>query len=248
MLVKRVPLLGLLLVCGAAWLIPSIAQSPSDVYVIEPEDRAVVGSSVVFRLGVRVSDDEQLFRYKFRIVMSRDGFDSVAYSFDQVEDSSRWAYLHLLQDEDLGAMFRVPRPLEHGSYEWRVDVWTGTDWQEGDDVYRLEVDDIPPADVRGLEIGLDAERGEVHLKWDPVFTDAEGGVEYVSRYHVYRYTRRSLFLAAGPFEVGSTEDTSFVDRDEAAFNHPLVFYMVTAEDEVGNRPERNYRRSGRGAD
>ena len=80
-----------------------------------------------------------------------------------------------------------------------------------------------------------------------MFTDEDGGVEYIGQYHVYRYARRSLFLAAGPFQIGSTTEPSFVDRDEAAWNQPLVFYMVTAEDAVGNRPDRNYRWSASAA-
>ena len=43
-----------------------------------------------------------------------------------------------------------------------------------------------------------------------------------------------------PFQIGVTDKTTFVDRDEIALKTPLVFYKVNAEDEAGNEPDRRF--------
>jgi len=78
------------------------------------------------------------------------------------------------------------------------------------------------------------------LEWDPVTTDQNGRPEYVEKYHIYRYIRRSFFFVVRPFEIAVTDDTSFVDRAEIALVTPLVFYKINAEDQAGNEPDRRY--------
>ena len=211
------------------------AQTAADVFPLAPEDGLTVGVRPTFRIGASGTD---LPKLKFRIVLSRDEFDTEAYVFDQLEDPDGWVYAAL--GGEFGAMYRVKKPLEDGEYEWRAEVWNGIEWLRGDTVYRLTVDGVPPADVEGLRMEVDHDRGGVVLDWDAVTTDRNGRPEYVRLYHVYRYKRRSFFFVIRPFEIATTEDTHYVDRDPEALDTSLVFYKITAEDEAGNEPERRF--------
>jgi hypothetical protein len=225
------------LLIAAVALVLSGAVHGSDAYPILPEDGALSTGRVQFRIGY---DGGDLLDTKFRIVLTPEAEDAEELVLDQVEEPSTWAYVHD-QDIDDGAICHLRKPLAHGVYVWRVDVWTGVDWIEGNDESTLYVDTVPPADVDGLRMEFDAARGEIVLSWDPVSTDQEGGPEYVARYHVYRYTKPPLFLIARPFRVGETDTTVFTDPDQNVVEYPILFYTIIAEDEAGNTVDRMHR-------
>jgi len=211
------------------------AQIVDDVFPLEPEDGATVGPRPVFRIGAEGRD---LVKMKFRIVMSRDGFETEDYVFDWMEDKAGWVYTAL--GDEFGALHRVQKPLADGEYEWRADAWNGVDWVVGERTAWVTVDSIPPADVQRLDMKVEDGGSGIRLDWDPVTTDQEGAPEYVSKYHVYRYTRKTFFFVIRPFEIAVTEFPRYVDRDAVALDTPLVFYKVTAEDAAGNEPDRRY--------
>lgn len=213
------------------------AQVVDAVFPLEPDNGVTVGPRPIFRVG---ADGRDLVKMKFRIVLSQDDFDTEAYVFDWTEDAAGWVYTAL--GEEFGAMYRAQNPLADGEYEWRADAWNGVDWVVGEDTFWVTVDSIPPADVEGLDMSVvDDEDGlGIKLVWDPVSTDQEGAPEYVSRYHVYRYTRKTFFFVIRPFEIAVTDFPRYVDRDPVALDTPLVFYKITAEDAAGNEPERRY--------
>jgi hypothetical protein len=211
------------------------AQVVDDVYPLEPESDQVVGPKPIFRVGV---DGRDLMKMKFRIVLSQDDFDTTSYVFDWTEDAAGWVYTAL--GDEYGALYRVQKPLGDGEYQWRVDAWSGLDWVEGERTSWVTVDSIPPADVDGLEMEVDRDGAGIKLSWDPVTTDQDGAPEYVTKYHVYRYTRKSFFFVIRPFEIAETEFPRYVDRDPLALDTELVFYKITAEDAAGNEPERRY--------
>jgi hypothetical protein len=213
------------------------AQYVEDVFPYEPDDRAVVGPKPMLRVGVEGSDVRKM---RFRIELSRDEFDTIAYTFDQMEERARWGYIVAGFEGPPGARFLVAEPLDNGEYEWRASAWNGVEWIEGKTTHRLTVDAVPPADVDRLSMSVDPDDGSVTLQWDPVTLDRNGQPEYVARYHVYRYKLRSFFFVIRPFRIATVEGTSFVDHDPGAAATPLLFYKVTAEDAAGNEPERKY--------
>ncbi len=211
------------------------AQVVDDVYPLEPEDGGVTGPKAILKVGV---DGTDLGKMRFRIQMSRDGFETVDYTFDQLAEPSGWVYTALGGEN--GAIYRSRQPIKGGVYEWRAAAWNGVIWVAGKKVFKVRVDDVPPADVEHVRMRVDYEAKAVVLDWDPVSTDAQGGPERVASYHVYRYERKSFFFVIRPFEVGQVTDTHFEDRDEKALKVPLLFYKIVAEDEAGNEPERRY--------
>jgi hypothetical protein len=213
------------------------AQFVEDVFPYEPKDRARVGPKPMLRVGVDGKDVRKMF---FRIELSRDDFDTIAHTFDQRENRERWGYMVMGFEGPQGARFLVRDPLEDGDYDWRVSVWNGVEWVDGKITYRLTVDAVPPADVDGLSMRFDREKGGVALEWQAVGFDRNGGPEYVAKYHIYRYELRSFFFVIRPFRIATVEEPRFVDKDPKALAAPLVFYKVTAEDDAGNEPERRY--------
>jgi len=211
------------------------AQVVEDVFCMEPEDGARVGVKPRFRIGLRGAD---VMKVRYRIELSRDDFDTIAYTIDQVADPGGWAFIDPGFDVP-GAMFLSSKPLEDGEYEWRPSAWNGTDWVEGKIAYRMSIDGVPPALVDGVEMDK-AEDGGLVLEWDPVTLDRDGRPEYVPKYHVYRYRHRSFFFVIVPFRIATVDTTRFEDRDPVALETPLIFYKITAEDESGNEPERRY--------
>lgn len=219
----------------AAFASVAIAQTVEEIRPLEPEWRATVGPRPVFKIGVEGTD---LVKMRFRLVLSTDDFDTEAYVFDQTEEPNGWAFTALMGET--GAIFTPPRPLEDGRYQWRGDAWNGVDWVEGDEYSEVDIDSIPPAYVDGLEMEVEPGGTGIKLSWDPVTTDQNGRPEYISKYRIYRYIRRSFFFVIRPFEIAVTDETRYVDRDEIALVTPLVFYKVNAEDEAGNEPDRRY--------
>jgi hypothetical protein len=213
------------------------AQTVDDVFPYEPRDRARVGPRPVLRVGVEGLDVRQMF---FRIELSRDDFDTIAYTFDQKKNKDWWSFVIMGFEGPQGAKFLVRDPLEDGNYRWRVSAWNGIEWVDGKSTQRLTVDAVPPADVHGLSMTVDHLQKGVALSWKPVTLDRNGSAEYVAKYHVYRYTRRSFFFVIRPFRIATVEDTRFVDLDPGALAVPLLFYKITAEDDAGNEPDRRY--------
>jgi len=85
---------------------------------------------------------------------------------------------------------------------------------------------------------LREELGEVLLEWDPVALDRDGRPEFVARYHVYRYQRRAFPKGIKALEVATVVEPRFVDRDPPKDTSKILYYRVTAEDRVGNEPDR----------
>ncbi|MBD3866694.1 MAG: hypothetical protein IFK94_01090 [Acidobacteria bacterium] len=211
------------------------AQTVDEVRPLEPEWRETVGPRPVFKIEVEGTD---LVKMRFRLVLSQDDFDTEMYVFNQIEEPNGWSFTALMGE--YGAMFKPPKPLEDGRYQWRADAWNGVDWVEGEDYSEVDVDSIPPAYVDRLEMDVEQGGTGIVLAWNPVTIDQDGRPEYVEKYHVYRYIRRSFFFVIRPFEIAVTDETKFVDRAEIALVTPLVFYKVTAEDVAGNEPDRRY--------
>jgi hypothetical protein len=211
------------------------AQTVEEVRPLEPKWRATVGPRPEFKIGVQGTD---LIKMRFRLVLSQDDFDTELYVFDQIEEPNGWVFNALMGEA--GALFTPPKPLADGRYQWRADAWNGVDWVEGEDYLEVDIDSTPPAYVDGLEMDVEPGGTGIVLNWSPVTIDQNGRPEYVAKYHIYRYIRRSFFFVIRPFEIAVTEDTSFVDRSEIALTTPLVFYKVNAEDEAVNEPDRRF--------
>lgn len=220
---------ALVLACAGV----SHAQFLEDVFPLEPEDGATSGPRIRFRIGI---DGTDVMKMQFRIELSRDRFDTVAYTFDQREDPKGWGWVtHGFDDK--GGVYLNSEPLEHGAYEWKAWAWNGVDWVEGDTTFRLVVDTVPPAEVSGLRLKRTAEGG-VALTWDPVWSDENGDAETVASYHVFRYFRRAFFDTIRPNVVATVEDTRWEDADPLALAAGLVVYDVIAEDVAGNHIQR----------
>jgi len=201
-----------------------------------PADGAVVGARPVFHVALPGLDDAQLREARLRLHIESGSMDGRSFVHDQRRRSAGWA-----RGEESELLFRPPRPIPDGSYEWRVEIWDGASWVERGSRVRFRVDTVPPADVENLRATRDDERRVVLLEWDPVTLDVAGGSEYVALYHVYRYPRASDQQVVRVFEVAQTEDTR-VELPYAADDpeQGRWFLRVTAEDQAGNvaqRPE-----------
>ena len=211
------------------------AQSVDRVFPLDPGDRAIVGTRPTFQLGVEGSD---IGKMRFRVELSRNGFETIAHTFDQQAEPTGWIFTAL--NGENGAAYRVRSPLGDGPYQWRVSAWNGTDWVPGKETRVLRVDGVPPADVGPLDMDVDPVTKGIVLEWKPVTVDREGRPESVARYKVYRYEKRSMFFSIRAFEIGETETSRFVDASRKAADMGLLFYKVTAVDEAGNEFERRY--------
>jgi hypothetical protein len=211
------------------------AQQQVEVFPLEPSDRAVVGPRSVFHVGYRGLGEDAPRGRRFRIVLKAEWIDGESFVFDQRNERGGWT-----PGEPGRMLYRPRRPLPDGSYTWSVAIWSGTVWTESTEDFRLRVDSVPPAAVAGLGIRYDHESEIVELEWEPVTLDAEGGAEFVARYHVYRYPRADLRAQVRPYEVVTTEQTRVSLPVEAPQQEKIWFYRVTAEDLAGNeagRPE-----------
>jgi hypothetical protein len=222
--------------CALLLIPPCRAQTVDRVYPAEPADGARVGTRPKLRVAVEGSD---VLKMRFRIEMSRDDFDTIAYDFDQRDEPNGWAFISFGFDEP-GALYMARSPLEDGTYDWRVSAWNGIEWIAGKRTRRIVIDGIPPADVDGVRMRADVANKTITLDWDPVVTDQKGDPEQVAKYHVYRYEQRAMFLSIGVFQIAEVEDTHYEDADPTFFDFPLVFYKITAEDEAGNETGRRY--------
>ena len=171
--------------------------------------------------------------------MTRDAWKTIAYTFDQLADAAGWA-VTALHDQTPGAVYSPRQPLAGGDYEWRVATWDGLSWKESADVFRLQIDDVPPDDVDGVRMTRDAGTGCVRLTWLPVLVDREGRTERVAMYHVYRYAAKGPTHPIRPFEAGEATGLAFEDCDGASVGKSVLFYRVVAEDEAGNIPGRKF--------
>ena len=219
-------LLGLLL----ATLGARAQQQPSRLTLDQPKDGAAVSPRPKFVVRTDAADVSKL---RFRIELSRDDFKTVAYTFDQLKEANGWAYIES-EGEPPGAILFVRKKLDGGDYVWRVSSWDGLSWQTGPEVQRVTIDDVPPAEVQGVRMRRDPATGCMHISWDPVSTDQNGGPERIARYHVFRYWQRAAVPSIGPNEAGTSTETTYVDCDPTTLKKPMVFYRVEAEDEAGN--------------
>ena len=211
------------------------AQTVDRVFLVEPSDGGVVGPRPKLQVGIEGTD---LGKVRFKIELSRDSFETIAHTFDQLEEPGGWLFTAL--NGENGGMLWVQKPLSDGVYAWRASAWNGVDWVRGRDTRRLVVDSVPPADVTGLRMRVDPKDRAILLDWDPVVSDRNGHGEAVSKYHVYRYDLRSFFFSIRAFEIGETPGTSFRDDSRRVSDVPLLFYKVAAEDAAGNEPDRRY--------
>lgn len=228
--------LGVSLAFVAAGLPALGQQQPTTLAPEAPRDGASVGKKPRFVIRASGANVEKL---KFRIELSTDEFRTVAYTFDQLKDANGWAYT-ALDDQSPGAVYFTRNPIAGGDYTWRVASWDGLSWKEALDRSRLQVDDVPPADVDGVLMDREARKGCIRIRWQSVVTDVNGGSERVGLYHVYRYTTKGPTHPIRLFEAGQTPDLEFEDCDKAALKSPLLFYRVVAEDEAGNIPGRKF--------
>jgi hypothetical protein len=207
-------------------------EQPVRVYPLSPPDGAVVGPHAVFQLGYEGSDHLRASRLRFRISMapSRSGADAIV--FDQRREPAGWA-----ASGERQVLFRSRKPLPDGEYRWRVGFWDGVEWKEGTDRHAIRIDAVPPADVTGLRMRIDDERGEVLLEWTPVALDRDGRPEFVARYHVYRFQRRTFPKGVKSLEIGVVVEPRFVDREPPKDASRILYYRITAEDPVGNEPD-----------
>jgi len=213
--------------CAAVWA-PARAQVVNEVYPLSPEDGATVGMRPQFRVNV---DGEDLYKMRFKIVLSQDDFDTETYVFDQLEDANGWAFENW--EGAYGAIYMARKPIADGDYRWKVFAWNGVDWVASEDVYRVHVDGIPPEDV---QVYLShAGDGAVRLEWDPVVLDVEGNSEVVARYHIYRWTNYRTPMMMSVWELAQTDQFEFVDDSELARSASRLYYRVTAEDLAGNQ-------------
>jgi hypothetical protein len=219
---------GILLVLLAIFPLAWPAEMATRVFPLLPADGAVTGARPLFQIGYEGIDEADLRRARFRIELSEDRFRSRSLLFDQRERSSGWS-----AGEDGRFNFRPPKPLEDGSYEWRVSLWNGTSWSGGDRAHSLRIDTIPPAPVASLRLEQIDGGKAIRLSWKPVVLDLDGRAEYVSRYHVYRYRGSPPFPLTAAYEIAVTEGMSLEVESDAD-----SFYRVTAEDEAGNETGR----------
>ncbi len=211
-------------------------QQPESVSPELPKDDASVGKKPRFFIRIDGGDVETL---KFRIELSRDEFKTIAYTFDQLKDDNGWA-VTVLDDQTPGAVYFSHQPLAGGAYLWRVASWDGLSWMNGTGRFRIQIDDVPPADVDGVRMTRDPETSCVRIAWEPVTIDRDGGPERVARYHVYRYAAKGPTHPIRPFEAGETVELALEDCDAAALSKPVLFYRIVAEDEAGNIPGRKF--------
>jgi hypothetical protein len=211
-------------------LLASLVAAQSErVAPIEPPDGAATGSKPVFQISFSGIEDRDVRRARFKIALSTDGFRSESLVFDQRRRRSGW-----VPGEQGRMIFRPRKPIADGTYEWRAWLWDGAEWTGGGDTFSLRIDTVPPAEVEGLRLSYDAERSSVFLSWQPVAFDCEGGAEYVSRYHVYRYDRGPPFPLVPAFEIGETTAHEFAVSGEGLSGASLLVYRVVAEDDAGN--------------
>ena len=214
---------------------PIAAQSLGQVVPVEPAAGASVGAKPLLKIRVEADDVDAM---TFRIALSRDGFRTEAFVFDQREDANGWAWVP--HGDERGVVYRVRTPLAEGVWEWKVWVWNGIEWTPGERSSSFAVDVVPPADVDGVEMSLDRARGKVELRWAPVVTDRFGRPERVRKYHVYRWEKKTFFAPMRVFGIGESETNWFEDADARVRDSPVLFYMVVAEDEAGNEAGRRY--------
>jgi hypothetical protein len=210
------------------------SQVIHDVFCIEPADRARVGPKPRFRMGIRGAELEKVH---YRIELSRDDFETIEHTFDQLVNRSGWGVIDP-RFENPGAVYLTSKPLEDGTYDWRPWAHNGIDWVEGKIACRIEIDSIAPETVE-VQMYVSPE-GNIVLDWDLVTLDLDGRPEYVTKYHVYRYKMRTMFFVVRPFHYAEVDQPPFEDDNPDSLATRLLFYKVTAEDEAGNETERRY--------
>ena len=224
---SRAALLAVSLVAAAA---AAAGAMLAEAEPTAPADGAVVGARPVFHVALPGLDEAQLREARLRIHVESESMRGRSFVHDQRRRPSGW-----VRGESSELLFRPPRPIADGSYEWRVEIWDGASWVERGSRVRFRVDTVPPAAVENLRATRDDERRVVLLEWDPVTLDVAGGAEYVALYHVYRYPRASDREVVRVFEVAQTDST----RVELPYGpddpeQGRWFLRVTAEDQAGN--------------
>jgi hypothetical protein len=244
--VLSLDLLLALLLAPSAWALGSgdlllaagsAAPAFEKLRALSPEADAVVSSRPVFQLQFDAVEPEESRRMRFRIVLTAADSDEKSYVFDQRRRRSGW-----LATADGTAVFRPPRSIDDGRYAWHFAAWNGVEWVHSIETRKLRVDSVPPADVEAIQLQHDREGRTVHLTWKPVVLDQDGSAEFVTRYHVYRYSKNPDLPHVRAFEVGVVEIPEFTDGP----THPdetILFYRIAAEDEAGNVSAREGRKA-----
>jgi hypothetical protein len=235
--VRRAFVSAALMILAASSAAPALAQSVEDVYPVEPKDGETIGPRSALRIGVRGTDVAAM---KFRVELSRDGFATVALTFDESADRNGWGLWAQADGNEQTVVYQVQRPIPDGRYEWRAWAWNGLEWILGKKRFGVRVDAVPPAEVTGIRMTADKDTKKVVLDWDSVTTDLDGRAERVARYRIYRYARGTAFPSARPYEIGTTTVPHFEESGDAAIETPILYYRVAAEDEAGNEAGRSY--------
>lgn len=193
-----------------------------------------MGSRPIFELACPGFDETSRRMPHLRIRIESQRVGGAAVVHDQRRRRAGWT-----PGEPGKTLFRPPRPLTDGWYEWSAEVWDGVTWSAAGRRLRFRVDTVPPAPVVNLRASGDPERRVVRLEWDPVSADARGGAEFVAAYRVYRYPRPDEQRFVEVYEVARTEDTRIeLPYDLAGGETGPWFLRVAAEDLAGNEADR----------
>ena len=222
----------------------SYSQTIEKVILTEPSNGQITSSKPVFKIIVQGDNSNPAIKYK--IELSRDNFKTVYKTFEQLNDRKGWTFHELYNEQNTevtekGAFFRTPEALSDGLYQWRASAYDGMTYHDGVGTSSFIVDSTPPAEVTKLRLEFDQKTGFTRLRWDPVFTDSNGGSEYIDHYNVYRYEKRSFFFVIRPFFIGSSVTESFLDKDiKKNIEGKVLYYKVVAVDKAGNELGRRF--------
>ena len=199
---------------------------------MEPEDGTTSGPWVVFQIGYEGQADLRPRKLRFRVTLEPLGKDVEGYVFDQRKTRAGW-----FAGEPGQVLYRSRKPLRDATYRWRAWYWNGTDWVGATPPRELRIDAVPPDEVGPLRVSHDAETGQVLLQWDPVVLDANGAPEFVARYRVYRYEKRTFPGGLKTLLIGEVVEPRFIDLSPPASESRVLYYKVTAVDQAQNESE-----------
>lgn len=223
--------------------------SASLAFEREKPARPTPGESVNARVQFFIAaEGEPDTESRYRIEIGNEDFDTILYSFDQMNDPKGWSMgvvseIEGVSEEELawwrGIFFHPPKPLADGDYYWRVLKHDGMEYEELDGEIPFRVDTVPPGPVQGLTAQW-KEDGSVEMRWRQVSVDIEGKPEAVAGYRIYRYTTRHYFRVRDKILVGEVVGSRFTDAYAGEDPDVLSFYQVTAVDEAGNEAGRKF--------
>ncbi len=186
--------------------------------------------------------------YKIEIARDSD-FEKIVTTFDGSKERGGWSLGDPKGIEDvppelaptnfLGIHLRVQPKLADGEYFWRAAKTTGGGgWTEVRGSESFVVDTRAPADIDTLRLRRLPD-GSIQLWWAPITYGSDNQPETVAGYRVYRYEK--LLMRYPPMtryllrelQADTTVTIPLKDTEPS-----MVFYRVSAVDEVGNEDGR----------